>query len=93
MARRRRKKRRKASLLLLLVLALLVAGFLTRRILAPRALRYLTAPTARPASARAGSTELVAQHQALTAAPASSRAAGTLSEHRALNEPVRRATE
>jgi hypothetical protein len=40
--RRRRKKRRGPSLILLAMLALLVAGFVTRRMLAPRAMRFLT---------------------------------------------------
>jgi hypothetical protein len=43
MARRKRKRRarRAAPLWMLLALALLVAGFLTRRMLVPRALHYL----------------------------------------------------
>ncbi len=54
MAKRRRRgrvKRRRPNLILLAMLALLVAGFVTRRVLAPRAMRFLTHRSA-PATER-----------------------------------------
>jgi hypothetical protein len=50
--RRQRVKRKRPNLILLAILALLVAGFVTRRVLAPRAMGFLThrseAPTYPP---------------------------------------------
>jgi hypothetical protein len=40
--RRRRAKRKRPSLILIVALIVLAAGFLTRRILAPRAMHFLT---------------------------------------------------
>jgi hypothetical protein len=40
--RRRRKRRRRPSLLIVAVLALLIAGFLARRVMMPTAMHYLT---------------------------------------------------
>lgn len=42
MAKRRRGKRRRPSLFLIAALVVLAAGFITRRVLAPRAMHFLT---------------------------------------------------
>ncbi len=42
MAKRRRRKRRRPSLVLLVLLGLLIAGFLARRVMMPRAMHYLS---------------------------------------------------
>ncbi len=49
--RRRRKPRRARRILLAIALGLLIAGFLTRRLLVPRALYFLTHRPAPGASA------------------------------------------
>jgi hypothetical protein len=46
--RRRRGKRKRPSLILIVALIVLAAGFLTRRILAPRAMHFLTHRSAPP---------------------------------------------
>jgi hypothetical protein len=46
--RRRRDKRKRPSLILIMALIVLAAGFLTRRILAPRAMHFLTHRSASP---------------------------------------------
>jgi hypothetical protein len=58
MAKRRRRsrgKRKRPSLILIVALAVLAAGFITRRVLAPRMMHFLThrstAPGSRPALA------------------------------------------
>jgi hypothetical protein len=63
MAKRRRRlargKRKRPSLILILVLLVLAAGFLTRRVLAPRAMYFLThrSATSQPGPALAGEPE------------------------------------
>lgn len=42
MAKRRRGKRKRPSLFLIAALVVLAAGFITRRVLAPRAMHFLT---------------------------------------------------
>jgi hypothetical protein len=42
MARRRKRKRARVNWLMVVAIALLIAGFLARRIMMPRAARYLT---------------------------------------------------
>lgn len=53
--RRSRAKRRRPSLILILALLVLAAGFITRRVLAPRAMHFLThrSATSAPAPAMA----------------------------------------
>jgi hypothetical protein len=55
--RRSRSKRKRPSLILIVALAVLAAGFITRRVLAPRAMHFLThrsaAPLSEPATAGA----------------------------------------
>jgi hypothetical protein len=46
--RRSRSKRIRPSLILIVALAVLIAGFLTRRVLAPRAMYFLTHRSATP---------------------------------------------
>jgi hypothetical protein len=46
--RRRRGKRKRPSLLLIAALIVLAAGFLTRRVLAPRTMHFLTHRSAPP---------------------------------------------
>lgn len=54
MAKRRRRrsrgKRKRPSLILIVAVAVLAAGFITRRVLAPRAMHFLTHRSATPAS-------------------------------------------
>ena len=54
MAKRRRrsrgKRKQRPSLILIVALAVLAAGFITRRVLAPRAMHFLTHRSATPAS-------------------------------------------
>ncbi len=54
MAKRRRRRsrgrRKRPSLILIVALAVLAAGFITRRVLAPRAMHFLTHRSATPAS-------------------------------------------
>jgi len=55
MAKRRRrrsrgKRKQRPSLILVVALAVLAAGFITRRVLAPRAMHFLTHRSATPAS-------------------------------------------
>lgn len=79
--RRRGKRHKRPSLILIAVLVLLAAGFVTRRVLAPRAMHFLThrdAPPAPPAAA--GRQHLLP--------PAPSEAL-TDSERRALDQIVR----
>jgi hypothetical protein len=60
MAKRRRRrsrgKRKRPSLILIVTLLVLAAGFITRRVLAPRAMHFLThrSTTVPPGSATAG---------------------------------------
>jgi hypothetical protein len=57
MAKRRRRshgKRKRPSLILIVALAVLAAGFITRRVLAPRAMHFLTHRSSTPAPASAG---------------------------------------
>jgi hypothetical protein len=46
--RRLRSKRKRPSLILIVALLVLAAGFLTRRVLAPRAMHFLTHRSAAP---------------------------------------------
>jgi hypothetical protein len=46
--RRSRAKRKRPSLILIVALFVLVAGFITRRVLAPRAMHFLTHRSATP---------------------------------------------
>jgi len=54
MAKRRRrsrgKRKQRPSLILIVALAVLAAGFITRRVLAPRAMHFLTHRSPTPAS-------------------------------------------
>jgi hypothetical protein len=52
--RRSRGKRIRPSLILIVALAVLIAGFLTRRVLAPRAMYFLTHRSATPPLSIAG---------------------------------------
>lgn len=52
--RRSRRKRRRPGLILIVALLVLVAGFLTRRMLAPRVMHFLTHRSAAPRPAMAG---------------------------------------
>jgi hypothetical protein len=57
MAKRRRRsrgRRRRPSLVVILLLLVVAAGFVTRRVLAPRAMHFLTHRSAAPASAFGG---------------------------------------
>lgn len=62
--RRRRAKSRRPRLILIAALGLLIAGFLTRRLLAPRAMRFLT-----HRSAPAVEHPVIGQHQPPSNAP------------------------
>ncbi len=79
--RRRRGKRKRPSLILIAALMVLAAGFITRRVLAPRAMRFLTHRSA-PAP----------EHTAIGQPQPAARGAGenlTDSDRRALDEVVR----
>ncbi len=79
---RRSKRRKRPNLFLIAVLALLAAGFLTRRMLAPRALHFLTHRSASPSS----------EHKLLGQGPPARQAPGealTESERRTLDQIVR----
>jgi hypothetical protein len=52
--RRSRRKRKRPSLILIVALLVLAAGFFTRRVLAPRAMYFLTHRSAAPAPVMAG---------------------------------------
>ncbi|HEY2525644.1 MAG TPA: hypothetical protein VGI29_11345 [Candidatus Binataceae bacterium] len=59
MAKRRRRsrsrtRRRRPSLVLIVLLLVVAAGFITRRVLAPRAMHFLTHRSAAPAAALRG---------------------------------------
>jgi hypothetical protein len=57
MAKRRRRsraRRRRPSLVLILLLLVVAAGFVTRRVLAPRAMHFLSHRSAPPAPALGG---------------------------------------
>ena len=79
--RRRRSKRKRPSLILIAGLVVLAAGFITRRLLAPRAMYFLTH---RPASP----PERTATGQSQSAADSPSENL-TDSDRRALDEVVR----
>ncbi len=71
MARRKRKSRaRRAPLWMLLALALLIAGFLTRRMLVPRALHYLGYRPPGEASGAASSLPAPAAESSIALKPA-----------------------
>jgi p-aminobenzoyl-glutamate transporter AbgT len=57
--RRSRAKRKRPSLILIVALLVLAAGFITRRVLAPRAMHFLThrSPTTLPATTDNGASE------------------------------------
>jgi hypothetical protein len=60
MAKRRRRpraRRKRPSLVLIVLLLVVAAGFVTRRLLAPRAMHFLTHRSAAPAPALAGEPE------------------------------------
>jgi hypothetical protein len=83
MARRRRKARRRGRWLILAV-ALVAAGFLTRRIVAPRMIRYLTH---RPLQHRSSYEQPDPAAQADPAIPSEHL---TESDRRALTETIKR---
>ena len=71
MARRKRKRRaRRAPLLMLLAIALVIAGFLTRRMLLPRALHYLRYRPPNRASGAASSVPAPAAESSIALKPA-----------------------
>jgi hypothetical protein len=92
MAKRRKRKRARVNWLMLVALALLIAGFLARRMMMPRAARYLahyshdySAPGPSDDSAR----------DAAQAAPSNNDDSGehlSDSDRRALDEVIRRKT-
>jgi hypothetical protein len=88
--RRRRKRRRTRSLFLIVAIALLIAGFMTRRLMVPRMLHYLNARAPVPPSPAA------AQTQSASNAPVSNRNGSgehlTDKDRKALDEVIRRKT-
>jgi len=90
MAKRRRRKRARVSWLFIVALALLVAGFLARRLMMPRAARYLKHYTQEspPPAAEADRDNSAAAHS-------NDNGSGehlSDSDRRALDEVIRRKT-
>ena len=83
--RRSRNKRKRPSLILIVALAVLAAGFITRRVLAPRAMHFLTHRSAAPLSEPATAGAPMAGHSAEDGAGETL----TNSDRRALDQLVR----
>jgi len=92
MAKRRKRKRARVSWLMLVALALLVAGFLARRMMMPRAVRYLAHYSHEdPAAAPQDDSN----REAAQAAHSGDQGSGehlSDSDRRALDEVIRRKT-
>jgi flagellar biosynthesis/type III secretory pathway M-ring protein FliF/YscJ len=88
MAGRRRRKRRARGLFLLLVLALLIAGFMTRRLMLPRMFPRL--------GNRSAATPAAAQTQSASNEPAASHNGSgehlTNKDRKALDDVIRQKT-
>ncbi len=94
MAKRRRRTRGKRAWLLMAAIALLIAGFMARRLMMPGAARYLThrAEEYPPSAPQSGESEA----DRAPAAPANDHGSGehlSDSDRRALDEVIRRKTE
>jgi len=83
--RRPRSKRKRPSLILIVALAVLAAGFITRRVLAPRAMHFLTHRSAGPPSEPATAGAPMAGQSAENGAGETL----TNSDRRALDQMVR----
>lgn len=98
MARRRRRKSRIRNFFLIAAIALIIAGFLTRRLMVPRMLHYLNDRGAEP-QANSKTPDAAASQSASNDA-STSRPAGddsserlTDSDRRALDDLIRQRTE
>jgi hypothetical protein len=99
MAKRRKRKRSNgASWLMIVALALLIAGFMARRLMMPPAARYLAPraedyPSAPPASAGSQADNAHAAHTQTNSDDNGSGEHLSDSDRRALDEVIRRKTE
>jgi uncharacterized membrane protein len=92
MAKRRRRKRGQARWLVIVAIALLIAGFMARRLMMPSAARYLSHPARDDAASR---PEPEAPQNDNQPAARSNGGAGehlSDSDRRALDEVIRRKT-
>jgi hypothetical protein len=97
MAKRRRRKRGKRGWLMMVAIALLIAGFMARRLLMPGAARYLThrapeSPAAAPQSDRSDSDRSGDNAPAAHSDDNGSGEHLSDSDRRALDQVIRRKT-